>query len=70
LGVPFTLGATKAEVVLNNSLVAISEPGSVAFIAKKDFVIGVVPEVVPEPSTLGLMGLALCGLGATARRKS
>ena len=70
LGVPFTLGATKAEVVLNNSLVAISEPGSVAFIAKKDFVIGVVPEVVPEPATLGLMGLAFCGLGATARRKS
>lgn len=72
LGVPFLVGATKVEVVLNNSLVAISEAGSVAFIAKKDFVIGVVPEVgvLPEPSTLAMAGLALCGLGATARRKS
>lgn len=72
LGVPFLVGATKVEVVLNNSLVAISEAGSVAFIAKKDFVIGVVPDVgvLPEPSTLAMAGLALCGLGATARRKS
>lgn len=69
LNVPFTLGATKAEVVLNNSLVAISEPGSVAFIAKKDFVISVVPEVVPEPATIGMAGLALCGVGLAGRRK-
>jgi hypothetical protein len=71
LGVPFTVGATKAEVVINNQLTAISEPTSVAFIAKKDFVIGIVPEVgvLPEPTTLAMAGLALCGLGATARRK-
>jgi hypothetical protein len=71
LGVPFTVGATKAEVVINNQLTAISEPTSIAFIAKKDFVIGTVPHVgvLPEPTTLAMAGLALCGLGATARRK-
>lgn len=65
--VPFVLGATKAEVAINNSLIAISEPGSVAFIAKKDFVIDIV--TVPEPGTLALAGLALCGVGAASRRK-
>ena len=71
LGVPFIVGATKAEVVINNSLVAISEPGSVAFIAKKDFVIGVVPDLgtLPEPATLAMAGVALCGIGAVSRRK-
>jgi hypothetical protein len=73
LGVPFVVGATKAEVVINNQLIAISEPASVAFIAKKDFVIGIVPENgelnVPEPATVGLMGLALCGVGVVSRRK-
>lgn len=71
LGVPFIVGATKAEVVINNSLIAISEPGSVAFIAKKDFVIGITPDlgVLPEPGTLALAGVALCGIGAVSRRK-
>lgn len=71
LGVPFIVGATKAEVVINNSLIAISEPGSIAFIAKKDFVIGIVPDlgVLPEPGTLALAGVALCGIGAVSRRK-
>lgn len=71
MGVPFVVGATKAEVVINNSLIAISEPASVAFIAKKDFVIGIVPDlgVLPEPGTLALAGVALCGIGAVSRRK-
>lgn len=71
LAIPFIVGATKAEVVLNNTLTAISEPSSIAFIAKKDFVIGVVPDdgVIPEPSTLALAGLALCGIGVTSRRR-
>jgi hypothetical protein len=71
LGVPFIVGATKAEVVINNQLVAISEPASVAFIAKKDFVIGIVPDLgtVPEPGTLAMAGVALCGIGAVSRRK-
>ncbi|QDT73041.1 PEP-CTERM sorting domain-containing protein [Lacipirellula limnantheis] len=67
----FIVGVTKAEVVINNSLIAISEPGSIAFIAKKDFVIGTAPKpgILPEPGTLGMMGLALCGIGAASRRK-
>ncbi|MBA4104922.1 MAG: hypothetical protein C0485_04110 [Pirellula sp.] len=69
----FVVGATKAEIVINNQLVAISEPASVAFIAKKDFVIGTVPEIgeleVPEPTTVGMLGVALCGIGAVSRRK-
>jgi hypothetical protein len=71
LAVPFVVGATKAEVVLNNTLTAISEVSSIAFIAKKDFVIDIVPElgIVPEPSTLALAGLALCGIGACSRRR-
>lgn len=69
--IPFQVGVTKAEVVINNSLIAISEPGSVAFIAKKDFVIDIVPKVglFPEPGALALAGLALCGVGAASRRK-
>jgi hypothetical protein len=58
--------ATKVDVAINNTLLAISEPGTIAFIAKKDFVIGV--DAVPEPTTLALGGLALCALGAASRR--
>jgi hypothetical protein len=70
-GVPYVIGATKAEVFLNNTLLAISEPASVALIVKKDFVITVTPDsgIIPEPSTFALAGLALCGLGVRASRK-
>ncbi len=58
----FTLGVTRAEVVINNQLATNSEEDSLAFIAKKDFTItpsGVNPNaVVPEPGTLGLLALA------------
>ncbi len=60
-------GATKIDVVINNSLIAISEPSSIAFIAKKDFVIDV--DVVPEPSSFALAGFVLCGLGLASARK-
>lgn len=56
--------ATKIEVSINNSLIAISEPASVSFIAKKDFRIDVIPTppvgdpFVPEPGTLALCAIA------------
>lgn len=61
--------ATAGEVFLNNTLVATSELGSLAFIAKKDFTID--PEVnpdpdntIPEPTAALLAVLALAGVAA------
>jgi hypothetical protein len=42
--------ATKVEVVINNTLLTTSQPGTLAFIAKKDFRIDI-PNI-PEPTTL------------------
>lgn len=63
--VPFQYGVTKAEVVLDDQLVAIGEAGSVSFIAKKDFLLqpGVTPNpnfVIPEPAS-AVLALALLG---------
>lgn len=71
LGVPFVTGATRADVVINNTLVSISQAASGASVTKTDFAISIVPEleVVPEPCTLGMVGLALCGVGLAGRRK-
>jgi hypothetical protein len=65
MGVPFTLGATKVDVVINNSLVAISEALSTASIVKADFTV----DVVPEPVSLAMTGTALAGLAVLRRRK-
>jgi hypothetical protein len=63
--------ATKVEVAINNSLVATSQPGSVAFIAKKEFRIDVVPgPVIPEPTSLVLASMVLCGLGLAGRKNA
>jgi hypothetical protein len=63
-GQQFTRGVTKANVVIDNQLVTFSEPSSVAFIAKKDFGI----TIVPEPTTLALVMLGMLGLGIRRAR--
>ena len=69
--IAFTVGATRADVVLNNTLTAISEAGSTAEVVKNDFAISIVPkpEVIPEPTTLALAGLGLCGLALRRGRR-
>ena len=65
-GQSFTWGATKVTARVNNTLTALTSPGSVAGIFKKDFDIDV--ELVPEPATLLLAGFGL--LAVLNSRKS
>jgi hypothetical protein len=58
--------ATKVEVVINNTLLTTSQPGTLAFIAKKDFRIDI-PNI-PEPTTLLISAIA--GIGSLAFRRS
>jgi hypothetical protein len=68
---PINQTATRVEVTVDNSLVSTSQPGTVAFIAKKDFQITLIPGPhtdIPEPGTFVLMGIG--GLIGIARRGS
>lgn len=49
--------ATWVKVAIDNTLITLSEAGSLSFIAKKDFRISTTPNI-PEPATLMLTGLA------------
>lgn len=60
------IGATKIEVVIDNSLVAISEAASVASISKKDFTISI--PTIPEPASL-VAGLSFFGLAGRRRTR-
>lgn len=64
-GVPFTRGATKLTVNIDNILAATSETGTSATIAKKDFI--TITTNVPEPGTVGLAFLAMLA-GLAGRR--
>jgi hypothetical protein len=66
-GVPYLLGATEVQFGLDNSLLALSEAGTVAFIAKKDFQGSVgISVIVPEPT---IFALTLCGAGLLISRR-
>lgn len=64
----FVVGATKVEVAINNQLLALSESGTVAFIAKKEFQLGV-DTVVPEPTGVSLTVLVGAAALSTRRRR-
>jgi len=55
-GIPFVDGVTRIQVTLDNTLIALSESGTSAFIAKKD-ADGLSVTAVPEPSALALLAV-------------
>jgi hypothetical protein len=50
-------------------LQTLSQVDSQAFIAKKEFRVGIDRNFIPEPSTFMLFGIALGGCGLFARRQ-
>ena len=70
-GVPFTKGATKISINLDNTLIALSQAGTSSLIAKKNFgglsiTVNIPGGEIPEPTSLLL--LSLVGLGFVASR--
>lgn len=68
--VPYSNGATRVEIALDNTLLSISEPSTIAHITKKEFVIDLdtsTEGVIPEPGTAALAMMIIGGL--TLRRK-
>lgn len=61
--------ATKIEFVLDNTLTTSAVDGGSAFIAKKDFNVNTIGEVVPEPGSFCLLGLGSLMLLGTRRKK-
>ncbi len=67
--VDFEVGATKIKIAVNNTLGAISMTKTIAFIAKKSFMVDV--ETIPEPTTvlLAIFGLLATTLGRGIKLK-
>lgn len=64
---PYLAGATEVYFGLDNALIALSEAGTVAFIAKKQLQDSVgITVIVPEPT---ILALTLCGAGLLIRRR-
>jgi hypothetical protein len=66
--IPFVAGVSKFTVKLDDTLIALSQPGSAAIIMKKAFDIDIETEV-PEPSAIALWALATVGAALVARRR-
>ncbi|XAL99260.1 PEP-CTERM sorting domain-containing protein [Phycisphaeraceae bacterium D3-23] len=66
-GIDYDFGASKIEIVIDDSLFALSESGSAALIAKKNFTINTDTDI-PEPGSLALLGLG--GLLIARRRRA
>lgn len=58
--------ATKVDIVINNSLVTTSQAASTSNIAKTRFDIS----LTPEPGSMALATMALCGLGTVRLRRT
>lgn len=68
-GVPFINGATQVDVKLDNTLTTLSQEGTEAFIAKKDFKgFSVTSEVIPEPASAVMLIATTSGLVFVRRR--
>lgn len=61
--------ATRVQVVINDTLATTSEASTLAFIAKKDFIVNTdtTDSTIPEPAALGL--LAVAGLAMLRQRR-
>jgi len=72
-GVPFVFGATKVEIEIDDVLSANSEPGTIAAIAKKDFVVinasTELANVIPEPASTLLLAIAGGAFACSRRRR-
>jgi hypothetical protein len=66
--IPFVLGVTELTVKVDNTLIALSAPGSAALIVKKAFNVDVETKV-PEPSAFILFAATAVGVGLAARRQ-
>ncbi|MCO6042586.1 PEP-CTERM sorting domain-containing protein [Aeoliella sp. ICT_H6.2] len=66
-GINYSVGATKINVLLENTLTAAASGGGSALINKQDFDGVTITVNVPEPSTFLLAGMALVGLAGVRR---
>lgn len=66
-GIDFSIGATKLNVLLENTLTAAANDGGSALINKQDFDGVTITVNVPEPTSLVLAGMVLVGIAGVRR---